>query len=142
MKGIMDFLLSETEDAKFLRDNIIFKLVPMLNIDGVVEGNHRCSLLGVDLNRQWIHPDIHLHPTIYSTKQMISQILQAQKKLLLFVDLHGHFGKKNIFMFGCNNDTNPNLRLQECVFPFLLGQRDENFSFDSCSFKVCRLYFC
>ena len=108
----------------------------MLNIDGVIEGNHRCSLLGVDLNRQWINPDVSLHPTIYSTKQIISQILQANKNLLLFVDLHGHFGKKYIFMFGCNNDTNLDFRLQECVFPYLLSQRDENFSFDSCSFKV------
>lgn len=137
MKGIIDFLLSDAEDAKHLRNNVIFKLIPMLNVDGVIEGNHRCSLLGVDLNRQWIDPDINLHPTIYSTKQIMLQILQTNKNLLLFVDLHGHFEKKNIFMFGCNNDLNPNLQMQECIFPYLLSQKDENFSFSSCSFKVC-----
>jgi len=28
----------------------------MLNPDGVIYGNYRCSLLGVDLNRKWTKP--------------------------------------------------------------------------------------
>ncbi len=40
----------------------------MLNPDGVIYGNYRCSLLGVDLNRRWINPSKILHPTIYYTK--------------------------------------------------------------------------
>ena len=39
--------------------------VPMLNPDGVVNGNHRCSLSGRDLNREWIRPDRHLYPEIW-----------------------------------------------------------------------------
>ena len=34
----------------------VFKVVPMLNPDGVIYGNNRCSLSGVDLNRQWKRP--------------------------------------------------------------------------------------
>lgn len=34
----------------------VFKVVPMLNPDGVVLGNHRCGVAGLDLNRQWIDP--------------------------------------------------------------------------------------
>jgi hypothetical protein len=51
---IIDFLLGNTSTAKFLRDNFVFKIVPMLNIDGVIVGNYRCNLSGADLNRQWI----------------------------------------------------------------------------------------
>lgn len=40
----------------------------MLNPDGVILGNHRCSFLGVDLNRRWINPSKPLHPVIHSTK--------------------------------------------------------------------------
>ena len=34
-----------------------FVLIPILNPDGVVCGNYRNSIAGVDLNRQWINPD-------------------------------------------------------------------------------------
>lgn len=48
----------------------MFKVVPMLNPDGVINGNYRCSLAGVDLNRMWLDPSKKLHPTIFSTKQV------------------------------------------------------------------------
>ena len=39
MKGIIDYLTGPTLNAKILRDNFVFKVVPMLNVDGVVIGN-------------------------------------------------------------------------------------------------------
>lgn len=68
MKGIIDFLVGSSLAARMLRDNFIFKIVPMLNPDGVINGNTRCNLAGVDLNRQWIDPQSETHPTIYHTK--------------------------------------------------------------------------
>ena len=46
----------------------MFKFVPMLNVDGVVNGSYRCSLAGVDLNRQWERPSRALHPSVWHTK--------------------------------------------------------------------------
>ena len=40
----------------------------MLNPDGVIHGNYRCSLVGSDLNRCWNNPSQVLHPEIYYTK--------------------------------------------------------------------------
>lgn len=51
---IIDFLLGNSPAARSLRENFVFKIVPMLNIDGVIIGNYRCNLSGADLNRQWI----------------------------------------------------------------------------------------
>jgi murein tripeptide amidase MpaA len=68
MKGIIDFLVSDNVEAELLRNNFIFKIIPMLNPDGVISGNYRCSLAGCDLNRRWKHPSEVLHPTIYYTK--------------------------------------------------------------------------
>jgi len=56
MKGVIDYLIGPSIGAKILRDNFLFKIVPMLNIDGVLNGNSRCSLAGVDLNRCWMDP--------------------------------------------------------------------------------------
>jgi cytosolic carboxypeptidase protein 2/3 len=46
MQGILDFLVSDDEGARYLRNNFVFKIVPMLNPDGVIVGNYRCSLSG------------------------------------------------------------------------------------------------
>lgn len=51
---IIEFLLSNSSLARNLRENFVFKIVPMLNIDGVIVGNYRCNLSGADLNRQYI----------------------------------------------------------------------------------------
>jgi len=51
VEGIIDFFTGYSEEAIYLRDNFIIKIVPMLNIDGVVNGNYRSNLVGVDLNR-------------------------------------------------------------------------------------------
>ncbi len=46
MHGLLEYLVSEEEGAKYLRNNFVFKIVPMLNPDGVIVGNYRCSLSG------------------------------------------------------------------------------------------------
>jgi murein tripeptide amidase MpaA len=58
MKGVINFLTdTESMEAKLLRNKFIFKIIPMLNPDGVINGNYRCSLAGCDLNRRWKNPD-------------------------------------------------------------------------------------
>ena len=52
MKGILDFLLSDNECAKKLREAYVFKIIPMLNPDGVIYGHYRSSIFGNDLNRK------------------------------------------------------------------------------------------
>jgi len=37
-KGTIDFLLGDTAAARILREMYIFKIVPMLNPDGVING--------------------------------------------------------------------------------------------------------
>lgn len=51
MNGVIDYLISDEEKADYLRNNFVFKIIPMLNPDGVIVGNYRCSLIGQDLNR-------------------------------------------------------------------------------------------
>ena len=69
MKGALDFLVDPNSiEAEYLRQNFVFKVLPMLNPDGVINGNYRCSLAGCDLNRRWKRPSKVLHPEIYATK--------------------------------------------------------------------------
>lgn len=133
MRGVLEFLTNPTnEEARLLRENYVFKVIPMLNPDGVINGNYRCSLAGCDLNRRWKTPSKMLHPTIYYTKKLVKQI-HDERTVVMFCDLHGHSRKQNVFMYGCNFKENPG----SCrVFPFLLSKMNPYFCFDSSRFGV------
>jgi len=129
MQGVIDFLTdSENPEAKLLRENFVFKIIPMLNPDGVINGNYRCSLAGCDLNRRWKSPNKLLHPTVYYAKKLILG-LAKERSIALFCDLHGHSKKKDIFMYGCNEEEDPT---QTRIFPLILSKLCSFFSFSKC----------
>jgi murein tripeptide amidase MpaA len=70
MKGIIDFLVGNSPEAFVVREKFVFKIVPMLNPDGVINGNYRCSLSGADLNRRWKSTSKLLYPEIFETKKL------------------------------------------------------------------------
>eukprot|EP00966_Prymnesium_polylepis_P232147 5370430-Prymnesium_polylepis.1 len=86
----------------------------MLNPDGVMVGNYRCSLAGLDLNRMWKEPSKRLTPTIYAAKAMIRR-LKEDREVVLFADLHGHSRKHNIFCYGCEQRRADRRRYEEMV---------------------------
>ena len=61
----------EEELVNNLKDHFEIYIIPMLNVDGVINGNYRCSLAGCDLNRRWKTPSKILHPTVYHVKKMV-----------------------------------------------------------------------
>jgi murein tripeptide amidase MpaA len=99
LDGMLKYLLSP--EAEMLRKHFVIRIVPMLNPDGVIYGNYRCSLLGVDLNRNWDRPNRLLHPPVFYAKNLIKHMHQ-ERKVLVYVDLHGHSRKKNAFFYGCS----------------------------------------
>ena len=60
--GIIEYLLSDSLVSKELRNRVIFHIIPMINPDGVVAGNHRCSFIGKDINRWFERPHQQLEP--------------------------------------------------------------------------------
>ena len=128
---IIDFLLGDSAVAKHLREHFIIKIVPMLNIDGVINGNYRCNLAACDLNRTWIDPNKKLHPTIYATKQLIRR-MKEERDLVMVCDFHGHSRKKNIFIYGCGKDNSK----KEQVFSGLMRNNCPVFKFKDCSFVL------
>jgi cytosolic carboxypeptidase protein 2/3 len=74
MQGIIDLMVSSDRVAKFLRNQYVFKIIPMLNPDGVVIGNYRCSLSGLDLNRQYLAPNPKITPEISGVKDVTEHI--------------------------------------------------------------------
>jgi murein tripeptide amidase MpaA len=78
----------------------------MLNPDGVIYGNYRSSLMGVDLNRRWKNPSKYLHPTIYYSKSLIKFFNHKKRSgVVMSCDFHGHSRKNNVFMYGCTSNS-------------------------------------
>ena len=80
-----------------LRNKYIFKIIPMLNPDGVINGNYRNNLLGKDLNRMWSDPRNTISPTILFSKQLL-----FCNKTLFYCDFHGHSKMPNCALYGCS----------------------------------------
>ncbi|XP_056138172.1 cytosolic carboxypeptidase 4 [Lampris incognitus] len=148
MKGTLEFLCSSEPVAQSLREAFVFKIIPMLNPDGVINGMHRCALNGKDLNRQWCKPDPVLSPTVYHTKGFLYYLNSIGRTPLVFCDYHGHSRKKNVFLYGCSVketlwqsgsavDTvgvkeDPGYR----TIPKTLDRIAPAFSFNSCNYLV------
>ena len=103
-EGFMQGLLQgDPVETSLLMGHFVFRTIPCLNPDGVVCGNYRSSLAGVDLNRQWICPNKELHPEVYHTKALMRQVTQKDnRQILIYCDIHCHSKKKNSFLYGCN----------------------------------------
>ena len=139
MRGILFFLTSDDPRAKTLRENFVFKIIPMLNPDGVINGNYRCNLSGVDLNRRWRATNKFLHPTIWHLKQLIATT-RSKRNLEVYLDLHGHSRKKNVFMYGCckRPEAGEAVDYSALRLPYLQELVSPSFSFMSSSFRVSK----
>ncbi|XP_072906148.1 cytosolic carboxypeptidase 2 [Hemitrygon akajei] len=73
MVGFLDHILGSSDDAQLLRDTFLFKVVPMLNPDGVIVGNYRCSLTGRDLNRNYSTVLRDCFPSVWHTRNMVQR---------------------------------------------------------------------
>ena len=133
VKGCIDFLMGDSEEAKQLRENYVFKIVPMMNPDGVLVGNSRTSFAGCDLNRRWGKPNEIIHPEVYSAKQMITK-LSNQRNIAFIIDCHGHFGTFNS-LFYCNYKDNK----RACkLFPYICSKLSKIINFQQCTFAMPR----
>ena len=98
---MFDLLGANGPQARLLLSRFVFKIVPLLNPDGVERGYWRSDTQGLNLNRVYSEPDPVLHPTIYAVKKAIMHEFHTKaRKLHIYVDLHGHATKRGCFVFG------------------------------------------
>nr|XP_008114550.1 PREDICTED: cytosolic carboxypeptidase 6 [Anolis carolinensis] len=91
--------------------------------------------MGYDLNRHWADPSPWAHPTLHGVKQLIVAMYNNPRHTLEFyIDIHAHSTMMNGFMYG--NIFEDEGRFQrQAIFPKLLCQNAEDFSFSSTSFN-------
>ncbi len=94
VEGLLRFLTSGDLEAKAIRNKVTFKVCPMLNPDGVVQGGTRFNAHGVDLNRHWheadpLSRDQASAPEIALLKRAIIRWRQTHR-LDLWINIHNN----------------------------------------------------
>lgn len=135
LHGLIDWLLSDNPSAKYILDHCIVRIVPMIAVDGVIEGAYRIfSLSGFDLNRMWESPCPVKQPVVYHTKELIKKTAM-ERPIVVYIDFHGHSRLHGTFAFGCPNPSNVGLKDAEKMLPRLWSFLSDEFSWEHCIFS-------
>jgi hypothetical protein len=99
IEGMIRFLLSDDEDAKSIRANFIYKLIPMMNPDGVFYGTSRYNMAMDDLNNIWFD-DSKMQPEVKGVQKWVDGWYAKGNKIDMFWDVHNHsqFYRYNVLL--------------------------------------------
>lgn len=84
---ILQLMVKASQEGDPFYDQYVFKIVPMVNPDGVIHGNTRAELTGIDSNRAWKKTSKNVTPGVHYIKK---QILRSRDQNALILDLHSH----------------------------------------------------
>ena len=132
MHGMIIFLLSDEPAAHKLRSKFIYKIIPILNPDGVFRGFSRADGRGVNLNRVYDNPHRVLHSSVWAARHLIESVHKSAT-IIGYLDLHAHARKRSIFAYG-NYQPGEDGELQNTLC-FLVGLRTEHWDYHSCDFS-------
>ena len=130
LESFLLFITSADPRALALRNAFVFKIVPVLNPDGVVRGNFRLDQNGINLNRCYQSPDEALQPTIYAVKLYFEYLSQGVK---YYFDLHAHASKRSCFLFG--NFMEHEKMTETQLLAKLIETNSAYFEFSECNFS-------
>ena len=137
LQGAVAFLLRGGDPrAAALRGAFNFKLLPMLNPDGVARGHFRTDTGGRNLNRFYTDPDAASCPTIYAARAVVLHAAAGGtggEGLALYVDLHAHASKRGCFMYG-NAVAALERQVENQLFALLVSLNSPHLDYGACNF--------
>ena len=133
MTSIIKFLTDKTDiRAKLLRKFFVFKIIPMINVDGVYRGYYRFDTSSFNLNRHYGNPNIKSQPEIYGIKKVLLTYSQ-ERRIRYYLDLHAHVQSKGVFLFG--NSLDYLQQVENCLLPKVMESNIETLQFENCVFN-------
>jgi murein tripeptide amidase MpaA len=125
MEGLIARLLDAQDPiGDALQDGAVLYLVPGMNPDGAVLGNHRTNAAGRDLNREWLSPSEERSPEVFHVRRAI-----LDGGVDLFLDVHGEESLPYVFAAACEGipDYTERLKGLEDLFASHLAGVDPDF---------------
>jgi hypothetical protein len=87
-EGAVRALLTADAESKRLRDQVIWKILPLCDPDGVARGGVRFNVNGFDLNRNWDVVDPVKMPEITAQRNAVGRWLKSGNHIDLLLSLH------------------------------------------------------
>lgn len=84
LEGFLRFLLSDAEGARRLRGAFVFRAVPIMDPDGIEQGNLYCPV--GNMNRQW---GLGTTPETAAVEKLVQELAARGRRLALYMDFHG-----------------------------------------------------
>jgi hypothetical protein len=131
-EGLIQFLLSEEEEAKLARKRFNYLIVPMMNPDGIYNGTSRYNMEMEDLNNVWLN-DEKEQPEVTGLKKWADSWIAAGNEIDLFIDIHNHtqFHQYNVLIFQ-DHELDSLVTIMERYWPIRIWHSE--FKGSSCSY--------
>ena len=97
LEGIIEAALSGTPDGQWLRENVDFMIVPLVDKDGVEDGDQGNSRPPHDHNRDYAGEVQAVHPEVRAIREQVPPWLEGLP--LFFLDMHCPLPDRHFFFF-------------------------------------------
>ena len=87
-EGAVRALAGDDAESRGLRRDIVWKILPLCDPDGVARGGVRFNARGYDLNRNWDVEDPVNMPEITAERNAVREWLKSGRRIALFFSLH------------------------------------------------------
>jgi len=111
---IINFLLTDTPEADFIRSNTIFHIIPMFNPDGVELGYPRENANGIDIESGW--DDAVLEPEVIVLQNRFIELSFLENPIEIALNMHSAYACKRYFVYHHENGTSQNFTTLEKNF--------------------------
>ena len=122
----------EPHNTDKLLKKFIFKIVPMINPDGVNRGHSRSDSLGRNLNRYYAQP-LDDMPSPAAVRNLILEY-NATNRLFCYIDMHAHHSKRGLFFYG-NHHPEVHDQIESQLFPLMISKRNTHYDFNNSNFS-------
>lgn len=108
IEGFLRWAVSDDAEAVALRQVAEIHAIPFMNPDGVLAGNQRVNLAGLDLNRQWENPTLTESPTVLHGQEAMTTFQDAGGETRVVLDFHSApGGRANFFFYNDEATSSP-----------------------------------
>jgi len=119
IEGVVSHLLSQDNNSRQLLEKAVFYIVPNMNPDGSIKGNHRTNGHGLNLNRQWHSPSKVLCPEVYYVQEKMKQT-----GVDLLIDVHGDEEIPYNFIMPAKGSTSISAQANEFKLNFMAATKE------------------